>query len=55
MVNNYPRLLAGAFAGAGALIFILKGEYSLGAVILSTMVGFFVGEKNGQAKASKDA
>ncbi len=48
MTNNYPRLLAGAFAGIGALIFIWQGHTTEGAIILSTMVGFFVGEKNGQ-------
>lgn len=52
MVNNYPRLLAGAFAGAGALILIYQGHTTEGGIILSTMVGFFVGEKNG-SKASK--
>lgn len=51
MTNNYPRLLAGSFAGAGALLLIWQGNITEGAIILSAMVGFFVGEKNGQKTA----
>lgn len=49
---GYERIVAGAFAGAGALLLIYKGEIAVGSAILATMVGFFVGEKNG-ARASQ--
>lgn len=51
---NNLRLMAGAFVGAGALIFIFKGEYAVAAGLLGSMLGFFIGEKNGARKASKD-
>lgn len=44
----YERIIAGVFCGAGALILIWKGHITEGALILGTMLGFFVGEKNGQ-------
>jgi hypothetical protein len=45
---NYERSIAGVFAGTGALVLIYIGHSDAGIAILSTMVGFFVGEKNGQ-------
>lgn len=42
------RIVAGVFVGAGALLLIYKGEIALGASLLSGMLGFFVGEKNGE-------
>jgi len=48
----YERLVAGCFVGVGALMFIWKGEYTIGAGLLGTMLGFFVGEKNGERKAT---
>lgn len=51
---NHLRLMAGAFVGTGALIFILKGEYAVAAGLLGTMLGFFVGELNGQRASTKD-
>jgi hypothetical protein len=48
---NYERLLAGCFAGAGALILLYKGENTAATAILASMLAFFVGEKNGQKKA----
>lgn len=45
------RKIAGFFAGVGALAFIYVGEYTLAAVILGTLVGFFVGEVNGMRKS----
>lgn len=48
---NYPRVIAGISAGAGALLLIYLGHVSEGAIILSTMLAFFVGEEN--AKRSK--
>jgi len=51
MANNHARLLAGFFAGFGALLLIYRGEITAGVSILSAMVGFFVGERNGSRKA----
>lgn len=51
---NYAKMLAGGFAGAGALLLIYEGYVEYGVVILSTMLGFFVGEANGQRIASKE-
>lgn len=46
--------MAGGFAGAGALILLWKGEYTAATAILGTMLGFFVGEKNGAKTARKE-
>lgn len=51
---NFQREIAGVFAGAGALLLIYKGEVALGATLLSAMLAFFIGEKNGQRSATKD-
>ena len=51
---NVARVVAGFFAGAGALILIYQGHITEGGLILSTMLGFFVGEANGQRKASPE-
>ncbi len=48
--SGIARLMAGGFAGAGALILIYVGETGAGIAILSSMVGFFVGEANGRRK-----
>lgn len=46
---TYPlRMMAGAFAGVGGLLLIYLGEVAAGVAILSSMVGFFVGEANGR-------
>jgi len=50
---NMTREIAGIFVGFGALLFIYKGEYAIASALLGTMVGFFVGEKNGERKAIK--
>lgn len=42
------RLMAGGFVGAGALILIWRGDTTAGVALLGTMLGFFVGEKNGE-------
>lgn len=55
LANNYNRLLAGGFAGAGAIILILTNHAEAGIAILSSMVGFFVGEKNGERKAEAES
>ena len=51
---DIPRCIGGFFAGAGALLLIYQGYITEGAIILGTMLGFFVGEKNGARKASID-
>jgi len=51
---NFTREIAGIFVGFGALLLIYKGEYVAAAGLLGTMVGFFVGEKNGQRTSAKD-
>lgn len=49
---NHPlRLLAGGFAGTGGIILLLIGEIAAGVAILSSMVGFFVGDANGRRHA----
>jgi len=50
---NYNRLVAGIFAGTGALMLIYMSHITEGAILLSTMMGFFVGEKNGERKAGR--
>lgn len=47
------RMMAGIFVGTGALMFLWKGEYTVAAGLLGTMLGFFVGEKNGQRASAK--
>ncbi len=49
---TYEREIAGVFAGAGALFLIWQEQYVAAVAILSSMVGFFVGERNGARKAS---
>jgi hypothetical protein len=50
---GYERIVAGVFVGAGALLLIYQGQTAVGAGLLGTMVGFFVGEKNGASNATK--
>ena len=50
---NYPKAIAGIFAGSGALLLIYQGYVEYGMIILSTMLGFFVGEANGRKLAAK--
>lgn len=45
---NLEKILAGIFAGAGALILLYQGHTTAGTAILGTMLGFFVGEANGR-------
>jgi hypothetical protein len=45
---NYQREIAGVFVGIGAIVLIWKGEVTLAGALLSGMMGFFIGEKNGQ-------
>lgn len=43
------RMMAGGFAGVGALALIFLGEIPAGVAILAAMLGFFIGEANGKA------
>lgn len=52
-LTNYNRLIAGAFAGSGALILIYQGQTAAGTAILASMLAFFVGETNGKKIAEK--
>ncbi|MCK5611807.1 hypothetical protein KAR91_58600 [Candidatus Pacearchaeota archaeon] len=51
---NYTREIAGIFCGIGALLFIYQGENTIAAGLLGTMMGFFVGERNGEKNAKKE-
>lgn len=51
---NNLRLLAGVIVGAGALILLWRGEYTTASALLGSMLGFFVGEKNGERTATKN-
>jgi len=50
---GYERIVAGAFVGVGALLLIWQDQITPAVALLGTMVGFFVGEKNGAANATK--
>jgi uncharacterized membrane protein required for colicin V production len=52
---NTERTIAGIFVGAGALLLIYRGNIAEGCTLLGSMVGFFIGEKNGQRTAKKEA
>lgn len=47
---NFEKVIAGLFSGAGALLLIYLGHVEVGATILGSMLGFFVGDWNGQKK-----
>ncbi|GAI90713.1 unnamed protein product [marine sediment metagenome] len=51
---NIPKIIAGVFAGAGALYLIYKGHIDVAAGLLGSMCGFFVGEANGKRLANKE-
>lgn len=50
---NNERIVAGIIAGAGALVLLYQGHHEPAVAILSSMLAFFIGEKNGQKKASQ--
>ncbi len=50
-MKQAARLMAGGFAGVGALLLIYIGEVGAGIAILSSMVGFFVGDANGRRRS----
>lgn len=47
------RAIAGIFIGSGALLLIYLGEVPAGAGLLGAMVGFFIGEYNGERKTKE--
>lgn len=56
---NYLRAIAGCFTGAGSLMLLYFGltmsnphYVATGSTLLGAMMGFFVGEVNGQRKSS---
>ena len=49
----FEREIAGIFAGAGALLLIWQGHHAEAGIILGSIVGFFVGEKNGERNITK--
>lgn len=51
---NVQRVVAGVFVGAGALMLIYKDQIAVGASLLSGMLAFFIGESNGERKATKN-
>ena len=50
---DYARIVGGVFAGAGAIVLIWRGYVEYGVIILSTMLGFFVGEQNGKRQTNE--
>lgn len=51
---DYARITAGIFSGAAALLLIYQNHYEPAIAIVSAMLGFFVGEKNGARNTAKD-
>lgn len=50
---NIEKIIAGVSVAIGAIVLIVQGEIQIGAVLLSGMMGFFVGDNNGE-KRSKE-
>ena len=50
---NYQREIAGIFVGIASLLLIWQGEIAVASGLLGSMVGFFIGEKNGEFKAQQ--
>ena len=50
---NIEKIVAGIFAGSGSLLLIYQGYIAEGCAILGTMLGFFVGDWNGQKKVKE--
>jgi membrane protein YqaA with SNARE-associated domain len=53
-MNNHQREIAGIFVGASCLLLIWQHEYATAAGLLGGMMGFFIGEKNGEKKAKAE-
>lgn len=47
---DVTRAVAGIMAGSGAITLILTGHIQEGTYIIMAMLGFFIGEKNGERK-----
>ena len=45
---TYEREIAGIFCGAGGLLALYMGETIIATALLTGILAFFVGEKNGQ-------
>jgi len=52
---DVPRVIAGVFSGSAALILLYQGHITEGGMIVSAMMGFFVGEHNGQKAVAAKA
>lgn len=52
---NLERIIAGVIIGMGAIALIFKDEVEIAAVLLATLMAFFVGETNGKRKERKDS
>jgi xanthosine utilization system XapX-like protein len=48
LVKISERKIAGIFAGLGSFALIVVGETAMASIILSGLLGFFVGETNGK-------
>ena len=48
---NFQREIAGVFVGIASILLIWQGEIAVASGLLGSMVGFFIGEKNGELKA----
>ena len=44
----WEKIIAGIFSGSGALLLIYKGYVTEGSMILTAMLGFFIGDLNGR-------
>jgi hypothetical protein len=51
---NVEKTIAGVSVAVGAIFLIYQGEIQLGAVLLSGMMGFFVGDTNGEKRAKEN-
>ena len=49
---GHEREIAGICVGASAILLVWQQQYQLAAALLGTMLGFFIGEKNGERKAT---
>lgn len=52
-IVNLEKIIAGVFAGAGSLLLIYEGYIAEACAILGGMLGFFVGDWNGQKKGKE--
>jgi len=53
-MTDFARIVAGFMAGAGAIALIMAGDTTEGALILTSLIAFYAGEKNGTRKGSTD-